>query len=32
MADFSEQELNQLVALSARYVTALEAQMKEMIL
>ena len=32
LADFSEQELDQLVALSARYVTALEAQMKEMTL
>ena len=32
MADFSEQELDQLVALSSRYAIALEAQMKEMIL
>lgn len=32
MADFSEQELDQLVALSSRYASALEAQMKEMTL
>lgn len=32
MADFSDQELDQLVALTSRYVTALEAQMKEMTL
>ena len=32
LADFSEQELDQLVALSSRYATALEAQMKEMTL
>ena len=32
IADFSVQELDQLVALSSRYATALEAQMKEMTL
>lgn len=32
IAGFSDQELDQLVALSARYVTALEALMKEMTL